>query len=54
VETINRLKGKINRINSVFYNDTIIQNPNSYFLTINTINLLNINPVNLTYDFHGR
>lgn len=42
----------INRINSVFYNDTIIQNPNSYFLTINTINLLNINPINLTYDLN--
>jgi hypothetical protein len=43
----------INRINSVFCNDTINQNPKSYFLTVNTINLLNINPVNITYDLNN-
>jgi hypothetical protein len=47
------LTNLINRINSIYCNDIIIQNPKKYFLTINTINLLNIYPINIIYDLNN-
>jgi hypothetical protein len=42
----------INRINSVFTNDIILNNPKNYYLTVNVINLLNINPFTIVYDLN--
>ena len=46
------LTNLINRINSVYYNDIIYQNPQSYFLTIKIVNLFNIYPINLIYNLN--
>ena len=42
----------VNRINTVYYNDILEQNPQKYLLTINTIKFLNVNIYNYIYGLN--